>query len=126
MTASEGDGASTIRQPSFDSYGAGGDDDAGDFEGDYSSRMEDLLTNGSDSESSPGDTDDDEGFVYTGKDAVDLSGNYGEQLQEILGSEPDEDFASTSDSEMEVERSLLLHDDRDEREDPVLVRTIHP
>ena len=124
MTASEGDGASTIRQPSFDSFGADGDDDPGELEGDYSSRMEDLLTSGSDSSPGDSDDDDDEGFVYTGKDAVDLSGNYGAQLQEILGSEPDENFAS--DSGVEVERSLLLQDDRDEREEPLLVRTIYP
>jgi vacuolar protein sorting-associated protein 8 len=92
----EDDGASTIRQPTLnlsDDEPEGEEDDF-DYQGDYSSRMDELL-----------DDEDDEGFVYTGIDVQQPSGGYRDQLRDILGAEHEEDETD----EHEVESSLL-HD----------------
>ena len=76
------------------------DDDQG---GDYSTRMEELLSD----EDENGDAEADEndgGFVYDGVDAEQVTGdNYRDQLREVLG--PDDSYYESE--EQEVERSLL-------------------
>ena len=98
----EEDKASTIRRLSF-SFSDGGDD-VDVHTGDYSSRMEELLSDESDVQED--DSDAEEGFVYTGTDADEISGAYREQLRDVLGGEGDEDETS----ENEVEKSLLDHE----------------
>ena len=84
-----------------------------DHPGDYSTRLEELM---SDTEDGPngdnhdghGDGDDDDGdeggFVYSGVDAA-PSGGYREQLRDVLGPDHEDDELD----EQEVEHSLL-HD----------------
>ena len=82
-------------------------DDRDDQGGDYSARLEELMSdddehgkngNGVDEE------DEDEGFFYTGVDAP-PAGSYREQLRDVLG--PDHDIDDTE--EPEVDNSLI-HD----------------
>ncbi|KAH9935787.1 Golgi CORVET complex core vacuolar protein 8-domain-containing protein [Fomitopsis serialis] len=81
-----------------------------DHPGDYSARLEELMSDteeGSDGhphDDEHGDEDDEEGFVYSGMDAV-PSGGYREQLRDVLGHDHEEDELD----EREVERSLV-HD----------------
>ncbi|KAJ3548648.1 hypothetical protein NM688_g5266 [Phlebia brevispora] len=84
------------------------DDAQDDHGGDYSARLEELM---SDDEEHPSnvngaehDEDDEEGFFYSGVDAKPL-GTYREQLRDVLGPESDLDDAE----EHTVENSLI-HD----------------
>lgn len=106
------DRASTIRQPSLDfSDHEVTDNDHDDLEhpGDYSTRMEELFEDG-ENESSHGedeDSDDEENFLYTGADALDMPAGYRDQLRDVLGPE------LTDDDEIEaheVERSLVIEE----------------
>ncbi|KAJ7647287.1 Golgi CORVET complex core vacuolar protein 8-domain-containing protein [Roridomyces roridus] len=78
-------------------------------EGDYSSRMEDLLGEeafDSDAQEEAEDDDDnEEGFVYTGQDASDTSAAYRDLMRDAMGSENDPE------EELEVEHSLIVQDD---------------
>jgi vacuolar protein sorting-associated protein 8 len=86
-------------------------DDGEDIEGegDYSTRMEELLS-GDESdkeENAMNDSDSDEGFVYDGADAEKEATGYRQQLRDVLGSDHDEE-----EEEAEVEKSLVIvHDD---------------
>lgn len=101
----EDDGASTIRQPTLHLSDDEPDEDEEDFDyqGDYSSRMEELLDD--ENEFDVTGDDDDEGFVYTGIDVEEPSGGYRDQLRDVLGAEHEDDETE----EHEVESSLL-HD----------------
>ena len=103
----------TRKHQEFDSSDEERGEPLGDHPGDYSTRLEELL---SDTEDGPnddshdghggsGDDDDDEGgFVYSGVDAA-SSGGYREQLRDVLGPDHEDDELD----EQEVEHSLL-HD----------------
>jgi vacuolar protein sorting-associated protein 8 len=97
----EEDGASTIRQPSLNIPDNDGEDES--HQGDYSSRLEELLGDGSDIQD---DESDGEDFLYTGVDTDVVSGGYREQLRDVLGEHGDDDAY-----ENEVENSLLHHDE---------------
>lgn len=101
------------RKPSFDSSDHDGEVDEEDYHhgGDYSSRMEELFDDEDNSEAHE-DDEDEEGFLYTGVDANESSGDYRSQLRDILGPEHEEE-----DEELEVERSLL-HDLDNEKLSP--------
>lgn len=81
-----------------------------DHPGDYSTRLEELMSdmedgpNGDGHEGDEGEDDDEGGFVYSGVDAA-PSGGYREQLRDVLGPDHEDDELD----EHEVERSLL-HD----------------
>lgn len=106
------DGASTIRQPSLHFSDNEDDDDLNEHTGDYSSRMEELLSEGEESDT-PDDEDElgDEGFLYTGMDAADTSTGYGDQLRDVLG--PDHEDSDVDANEVEL--SLLIHPESSEK-----------
>ena len=85
--------------------------DAFDDSKNYSAQMEEIFSDNSNSENGT-DSEEENGFLYTGKDADESSATYQEQLRDVL----DGDDASV-DSEREVERSLSydnlssFHDD---------------
>ncbi|KAH9948952.1 hypothetical protein B0H21DRAFT_196377 [Amylocystis lapponica] len=99
----------------FSDYDSEGEDVQADHAGDYSTRFEELMSDGEDREGSDGslhdkDDDDEEGFVYDGADA-EPTGGYREQLRDVLGAEHEEDGLS----EAEVERSLLQDSEENEK-----------
>ncbi|KAF5393318.1 hypothetical protein D9757_000645 [Collybiopsis confluens] len=87
-----------------DNDGAGGDDDEGG--GDYSTRMEELFADEDSTTKSDIDSDDEEGFLYTGNDA-ELSTGYRDQLRDVL----EDDSSAEID---EVEKSLVVDGPLDE------------
>ncbi|RDB25342.1 Vacuolar protein sorting-associated protein 8 [Hypsizygus marmoreus] len=105
------DGASTIRQPSFDFSDHDASDNDEEHPGDYSTRMEELFDEEDESDAHVEDEEDEEeGFLYTGVDAGDIPTGYRDQLRDVLGSD------LTDDDEMEaneVEKSLVI-DEHDE------------
>lgn len=85
------------------------DEDEDDIhEGDYSTRMEELFDDENEGEEGGDDEDEDEeGFVYTGEDVDESTGDYRAQLRDVLG--PDaEDEEEVESEEVEVE-TLLTH-----------------
>ncbi|KAF9465048.1 hypothetical protein BDZ94DRAFT_1117445, partial [Collybia nuda] len=87
----------------------GSDEDHEDHVGDYSTRMEELFDEGegdSDSHNQDDEDDDEEGFLYTGVDAADVSTGYRDQLRDLLGPELTDDELEVH----EVERSLVIDD----------------
>jgi hypothetical protein len=77
-------------------------EDEGDYTGDYSTRMEEIMGDATGSEEPNIDDDDeDEGFVYQGVDA-EPQGAYQDQLRDILGAGPEDDELE----EKEVEKSF--------------------
>lgn len=103
-----------IRKPSIAFSDQDGDenDDEEYQEGDYSTRMEELFEDG-DEEGGLEDDEDEEGFVYTGLDADESTGDYRSQLRDVLGPDHEEDEEL---EELEVEKSLL-HEVNDEKVD---------
>lgn len=72
--------------------------------GDYSTRMEELLSDGDDEHDDAETDEDDSGFVYDGVDADLVTGdNYRDQLRDVLGPEDSYDESE----EQEVEQALL-------------------
>jgi len=65
--------------------------------------MEELFDDGEDDSEAREDDEEEEGFLYTGVDADESSGDYRSQLREVLGPDLEEDETE----ELEVERSLL-------------------
>lgn len=87
------------------------DDAEVNYEGDYSTRMEELFGDEAEGEGNSADDDDDDEFVYDGVDAEQVSGaNYQQQLRDVLGSD---DASDNLDEEVEVETSLLRDDPKD-------------
>lgn len=74
--------------------------------GDYSARLEELMSDGEEHGGEDGDEDgeeeEEEGFIYSGVDS-DPTGGYREQLRQVLGPDHEEDELE----EDEVERSLV-------------------
>ncbi|KAI0775842.1 Golgi CORVET complex core vacuolar protein 8-domain-containing protein [Trametes elegans] len=99
-----------------DSEGSDSPDD-GVGVGDYSTRLEELMSDGEDGEghrngAEEDDEDDEEGgFLYSGVDA-DPTGGYREQLRDVLGPEHEEDELE---DEQEVERSLVHEVEENEK-----------
>ncbi len=101
LAADDDDDFSTIKGAGADHSFSDGEDDANEewlAQGDYSSRLEEIL-----SDDEPGDNDglvfsddedDSEGFVYSGKDADMSLASYQEQLRDVL------DGDMTSDDEI--------------------------
>jgi hypothetical protein len=78
------------------------DDEEFIYNGDYSSRMDEILSDGSKSDSSDaGVEDEDDGFVYHGADA-EPQGAYRDQLRAILDAEHNDDELE----EQEVAKAL--------------------
>lgn len=101
------------RKPSLGFSDNDGEDNEEDYHhgGDYSTRMEELFEDGEDDEGAhEDDEDDEEGFLYTGVDADESTGDYRSQLRDVLGPDMEEDETE----ELEVERSLL-HEVNDEK-----------
>ena len=109
-------GHDNVREPSLGFSDTSGEEDEHEdqYQGDYSSRMEELFEDGEDDEGQE-DDDDDEGFLYTGIDADESLGDYRSQLREVLGPEHEEEEEEAE--VLEVERSLL-HDVDNEKVDP--------
>jgi hypothetical protein len=87
MSQDEDDRASTIHPVLSDKENTFRDDDNYEEQGgNYSSRMEEFLSDEENDVGEYGDDgdDSDEVFVYTGVDAA-SSGNYGDQLRDVLG-----------------------------------------
>ncbi|OJT15290.1 Vacuolar protein sorting-associated protein 8 -like protein [Trametes pubescens] len=82
-----------------------------DGAGDYSTRFDELMSDGEDEEADP-DEDDDEGggFVYAGVDS-DPTGGYRDQLRDVLGADHEEDEVEAE----EVERSLVHEVEENEK-----------
>jgi hypothetical protein len=93
----EGSRATKLQHLTDDPVNGGDDDDDSYDQGDYSTRIEELL---SDEDASDDDDDSGSSFIYTGIDAEVSSGNYHDQLRDVLGHEADVE-------EDEVERSLI-------------------
>ena len=74
-----------------------------DHPGDYSTRFEELMSDGEHEH----EDSDEEGFLYNGVDADQVQGGYKEQLRDVLG--PDHEEDASVEEEVEVERSLI-HD----------------
>ncbi|KAJ7096273.1 Golgi CORVET complex core vacuolar protein 8-domain-containing protein [Mycena epipterygia] len=94
------------------------DEEDGDpHAGDYSARMDDLLSGFDDvaSEANDEEEDADSDFVYTGEDAAETSAAYRDRLRDALGSDHDPEEETDA---HEVERSLNipshLEDDGDD------------
>jgi hypothetical protein len=98
------------RKPSLGFSDHDGEDNEEDYHhgGDYSTRMEELFEDGDDDPEAHDDDDEEEGFLYTGVDADESTGDYRSQLRDVLGPDLEED------EEQEVERSLL-HEVDDEK-----------
>ncbi|CDO69139.1 hypothetical protein BN946_scf185042.g41 [Trametes cinnabarina] len=90
-----------------------GDDSLDANAGDYSTRFEELMSDGEDEQPRGRDDEDeeDEGFVYSGVDTEPLGG-YREQLREFLGPDHEEDELE---EEQEVERSLVHEVEENEK-----------
>jgi hypothetical protein len=72
--------------------------------GDYTTRMEELLSDGDDEHGDAETDEDDGGFIYDGVDADQITGdNYRDQLRDVLGPEDSYDESE----EQEVEQVLL-------------------
>ncbi|KII92434.1 hypothetical protein PLICRDRAFT_27564 [Plicaturopsis crispa FD-325 SS-3] len=109
----EDDYASTIRAPALDF--SDNEDQEGEedqHEGDYSTRMEELMDSDEEDKGAGGeDSEEDEGgFIYEGVDAADASTNYRDQLRDVLGPDHEEDEEELLE-EQEVEKSLIHDDD---------------
>ncbi|KAI0663401.1 Golgi CORVET complex core vacuolar protein 8-domain-containing protein [Cubamyces menziesii] len=80
--------------------------------GDYSTRFEELMSDGEDAgdHEENGDEDEEGGFIYSGVDA-DPAGGYREQLRQVLGPDHEEDEIE----EQEVERSLVHEVEENEK-----------
>lgn len=91
------------RKPSLEFSDHDGEDNEEDYHhgGDYSTRMEELFEDGEDDAEAHEDDEDEEGFLYTGVDANESTGDYRSQLRDVLEHDLEED------EELEVERSLL-------------------
>lgn len=109
------------------------DDAPDDAVGDYSTRFDELMSDGEEDggrghgEGADEDEDEDEGgFVYSGVDA-DPTGGYREQLRDVLGPDHEEDELE---EEQEVERSLVHEVEENEKfaatiEDEAGVSLVH-
>ena len=95
------------RKPSL-GFSEHDEDEEDTHEGDYSTRMEELFDDENEGEAGDEDEEDEEGFVYTGQDADESTGDYRAQLRDVLGPDAEEEEESETE-ELEVERSLL-HD----------------
>ncbi|KAJ4002087.1 hypothetical protein F5050DRAFT_801211 [Lentinula boryana] len=93
---------------SLDLSGSEDGDDHMENGGDYSTRMEELFADDVHDLNShvEDDSDDDEGFLYTGNDA-DLSTSYRDQLRDVLEGDSDAEIH-------EVEKSLIEADSAEE------------
>lgn len=83
-----------------------------DHPGDYSTRFEELMSDGENGTNGHEDSDAEEDFIYDGIDADHTQGTYKEQLRDVLGPEHDE---SDEHEEVEVERSLIHDVEENER-----------
>src|ERR1700722_10955718 len=115
MSHLDEDQASTIR-PTPDDLSDNDDDDDDDDryaqDGDYSSRIDEFLSEGDVDEGDDDDDDDDTDFLYTGVDAQLSSETYRDQLRDVLGPEHDENEGSEVEKSMSAEReNLVLPDD---------------
>lgn len=92
---------------------SGNEEDAEDDEGGgYSTRMEELLSDG-DAEAE----EDGGGFVYDGVDADQVTGdNYRDQLRDVLG--PEDSYDHDESEEQEVEQALLQENSSTSNEMP--------
>ncbi|KAJ7188186.1 Golgi CORVET complex core vacuolar protein 8-domain-containing protein [Mycena filopes] len=109
----EADDTSTLHANGVDE-----DDENDENAGDYSSRMEDLLGDDVNSETTQDEAEEDDedegGFVYAGDDAPETSAAYRDRLRDALGSEhdPEEEV-----DVHEVERSLIIPPNAPELDD---------
>ncbi|KAI0633251.1 Golgi CORVET complex core vacuolar protein 8-domain-containing protein [Trametes polyzona] len=80
--------------------------------GDYSTRLEELMSDGEDGGANNDEDDDEEGgFIYSGVDS-DPTGGYRDQLRAVLGPDHEEDELG---EEEEVERSLVHEVEENEK-----------
>ena len=102
--------AATIRvSSSFDLSESDREDDMDDHPGDYSTRMEERMDDEEEENKGPpgfDESDEEEGFMYTGVDVGDTptSSGYRDQLKDVLGETDSEDETQ------EVEMSLIVED----------------
>ncbi|KAG1813729.1 Golgi CORVET complex core vacuolar protein 8-domain-containing protein [Suillus variegatus] len=91
------------QSPTFSSNEEDAEDDEG---GGYSTRMEELLSDGDDENGDAEAEEDGGGFIYDGVDADQVTGdNYRDQLRDVLG--PEDSYDHDESEEQEVEQALL-------------------
>lgn len=89
----------------------GPDSPASPEPGDYSARLDDILSDGGEYESAEGENEDD-GFLYTGMDAPEASSGYQEQLKDVL--DGDHDALSDDNHSILHQQGVDTSHDRDE------------
>lgn len=114
----DGDDFSTIRnrvRSSSGSVNGNVPDEDWTAHGDYSSHMEEILGDDNDSEDGAsaglGDEGEDEGFLYTGKDAEFPAGGYQDQIRDVLdgdlsGDEGEFDYSLHSEKTGDIDESF--------------------
>ncbi|KAF5370704.1 hypothetical protein D9758_002023 [Tetrapyrgos nigripes] len=113
-----------LSPPSSLGFSDNEDDDEHEHEhtGDYSTRMEELFEDEEDQNLDihhDDDSEDDEGFIYTGADADVSIVSYKDQLRDVLGPEHESEADSTEDAR-EVERSLIVEGEHVSDDDEAL------
>lgn len=79
-----------------------------EYEGDYDTRMAELMSEGGDdAPKADSASDEEDGFVYDGVDA-DVPTSYSDQLRAVLG--PEHESEDDTDELDEVETSLIIQD----------------
>ncbi|KAF8070487.1 Golgi CORVET complex core vacuolar protein 8-domain-containing protein [Lyophyllum atratum] len=103
------DGVIMARQATPDSSDHISDTNDEEHPGDYSTRMEELFDDGEDEAKEYEDgeeEEEEEGFLYTGVDAMSVPTGYRDQLRDVLGVELTDDELDA----LEVEQSVILDD----------------
>lgn len=95
-----------------DSDGPNSDGASSPEPGDYSARLDEILSDEGGYESAAAEDDDDEAFLYTGKDASEVTGGYREQLKDVL--DGDHDALGDDNRSLDQQQSLDAAHDRDE------------
>jgi hypothetical protein len=113
MSNWDDDKASTIRPVSENTSDSDGDEEDHYLQdGDYSRRIDEILSDGEAEDGDEDEDDSDSEFVYTGIDAQLSSETYRDQLKDVLGPDHDDDDANEMDTSLVAEsEKLALSDD---------------
>ncbi|KAF9241625.1 Golgi CORVET complex core vacuolar protein 8-domain-containing protein [Melanogaster broomeanus] len=110
MVEEHGIADSSIRSPS-PSISSHDEDVDEDHQGDYSKRMEELFDGDEEHEA---EGDEEEGFIYDGVDAEQITGNnYREQLRDVLGPDDTSDIFEEDDVEHSLIQEALVDESGD-------------
>ncbi|KAL4268929.1 hypothetical protein AB1N83_002042 [Pleurotus pulmonarius] len=102
------DNGPTSPQPESLEFLESDDPEEFQYEGDYDTRMAELMSEGEDdAPKADSASDEEDGFVYAGVDA-DVPTSYSDQLRAVLG--PEHESEDDTDEPDEVETSLIIQD----------------